>query len=48
MLRLGGCSEPYPRLPRDAVIMYCVNKGMSLWETDAALSDNRLETILES
>lgn len=29
MLKLGGCSELYPRVARDAVILFAIQRGMA-------------------
>lgn len=46
MLKLAGHSELYPRVARDAAILFAIQRGMSIWETDRALADNDLQTIL--
>lgn len=46
MLKLAGHSELYPRVARDAVILFAIQRGMSIWDTDRALAENDLPTIL--
>ena len=44
-LKLAGYSELYPRVARDAVILFAIKRGMSVWETDDALYDNGFPTL---
>jgi len=37
LLRLAGLSELYCKVPRDAVVIYCVSHGASLQETEETL-----------
>jgi len=46
MLKLGGCSELYARVARDAVILFSIQRGKDIWETDTILHDNGLATLL--
>lgn len=46
MLKLAGHSELYPRVARDAVILFAIQRGMSIWDTDRTLAENDLPTIL--
>ena len=46
MLKLACHSELYPRIARDAAILFAIQRGMSIWDTDRALADNDLPTIL--
>lgn len=46
MLKIGGCSELYPRIARDAVILFSIVHGKDIWETDRALYENGFPTIL--
>ena len=48
MLKLGGCSELYARKGREAMILFCINKGLSIFETDDMLYENGFDTILPS
>lgn len=48
MLKLGGCSELYPRVARDAAILFSIQHGMDIWETDKLLHDNGLPTLHDS
>lgn len=45
LLRLGGHSELYARRKSDAIILFCIDHGYSLDETDDVLYDNELPTI---
>ncbi len=45
MLKLGGCSELYARIPRDAAILFAIQRGMSLMDTETALHDNGFPTL---
>ena len=45
-LKLGGYSELYARVARDAVILFAVNHGKDIWETDGLLHDNGFPTLL--
>ena len=38
LLRTAGKSELYPRLKREAVILYCLRKGMSVLDTQELLA----------
>lgn len=46
MLKLGGCSELYPRVARDAVILFAIQRGMDIATTDDLLYNNRFPTLL--
>ncbi len=45
MLKIGGCSELYPRIARDAVILFSIAHGKNISETDDALYENGFPTI---
>lgn len=45
MLKLAGHSKLYPRVARDAVILFAIQHGMDIGETDGALVANGLPTI---
>ena len=45
MLKLGGCSELYPRIARDAAILFSIQHGVDIWEADKLLHDNGLPTL---
>ena len=47
MLRLGGCSELYARVGRDAVILFAVSRGMSIGEADELLYSNGFPTLVD-
>ena len=47
MLRLGGCSELYARIGRDAVILFAVSRGISIGETDELLDANGFPTLID-
>lgn len=46
ILKLAGHSELYPRIARDALILFAIQHGMSIWETDEALDENGFPTLL--
>ena len=46
MLKLGGCSELYARTKRDALILFCIFRKKSIYDTDAALYKWGLTTLL--
>jgi len=46
MLKLGGCSELYPRMARDAVILFAIQRGMDIVAADNLLYNNRFPTLL--
>ena len=48
MLKLGRHSELYARVARDAVILFAIQRGKDIWETDDLLTDNSLPTILDA
>ena len=45
-LKLGGYSELYARVARDAVILFAVSHEKDIWETDSLLHDNGFPTLL--
>ena len=47
MLKLGGCSELYARVARDAVILFAIQRGMSIAAADDLLYQNNLPTLLD-
>ena len=47
MLRLGGYSELYARVGRDAVILFAVSRGMSIGKTDELLDANGFSTLVD-
>jgi transcriptional regulator with XRE-family HTH domain len=47
LLKLAGHGELYPRMERDAIILFCLNKGVTLIDTNILLQ-KRLETLLVS
>lgn len=47
MLKLGGCSELYPRVARDAVILFAINREQGIREADRLLYDNDFPTLHE-
>ena len=47
MLRLGGCSELYARIGRDAVILFAVSRGMSIGAADELLDANGFPTLID-
>ena len=38
LLTLGGCAALYPRLRRDAAVIFALNQSLSLLETESLLS----------
>ena len=46
MLKLGGCSDLYARKKRDALILFNLQHGKSIDETDAELYKRGLDTLL--
>ncbi|MDR1687189.1 MAG: helix-turn-helix domain-containing protein [Clostridiales bacterium] len=47
LLKLAGHGELYPRIERDAIILFCLNKGVSLIDTNILLQ-KRLQVLLTS
>ena len=47
MLKLGGCSELYARVARDAVILFAVQRGMDIVAADDLLYSNGFPTLLD-
>ena len=47
VLKLGGCSELYARVGRDAVILFAVSRGMGIGETDELLYANGFPTLVD-
>ena len=45
MLKLAGYSELYPRVARDALILFAIQRDMSVWQTDEALDQNGFPTL---
>ena len=46
MLKLGGCSELFPRIERDALILFNIQHGKSIYETDKTLYELGFDTLL--
>lgn len=44
-LKLAGYSELYPRVARDAAILFAIQHGMDVWETDDLLYDNGFHAL---
>ncbi len=44
-LRLSGRSALYPRIKRDSIILFALNKGMSVYETSELLLNNGEEAL---
>lgn len=38
LLSVGGCGQLYPRVRRDAAVVFALNQGLSLWETEELLA----------
>ncbi len=47
MLKLGGCSELYARVARDAVILFAIQRGMGIADADDLLYSNGFPTLLD-
>lgn len=45
MLKLGGCSELYPRVPRDAIILYAIQRGMDIQKAEELLLDHEYPAL---
>lgn len=45
LLKLAGHGQLYPRFERDAIMLFCLNKGVSLVDANILLS-KRLEQVL--
>lgn len=48
VLKIAGHSELYPRVPRDALILFSIQRGKDIWETDDALDKNGFPTLLSA
>ena len=48
VLKIAGHSELYPRVPRDALILFSIQRGMDIWQTDDALDKNGFPTLLSA
>jgi hypothetical protein len=46
-LKYGGLNELYAKNRRDAIIIYCINNGMTLEETDETLFGFEQQTICD-
>lgn len=46
MLKIAGHSELYPRIKRDAIILYAIQRGINIWRTDRKLDEYNLPTLL--
>lgn len=47
LLTHAGCSELYPRDPRDAVVLHCLDRGLTRFECDDELYRHGLDTLLD-
>lgn len=47
MLKLGGCSELYTRVARDAAILFSIQHEMSIGDADDLLHNNDFPTLLD-
>ena len=45
LLKVAGVSDLYARNPRDSIIIYCLNKGLSLIDANEYLNDYNLELL---
>ena len=48
VLKIAGHSELYPRVPRDALILFSIQRGKDIWQTDDALESNGFQTLLSA
>lgn len=48
VLKIAGHSELYPRVPRDALILFSIQRGKDIWQTDDALDKNGFPTLLSA
>ena len=48
VLKLAGHSALYPRVARDALILFSIQRGKDIWETDDALESNGFQTLLSA
>ena len=48
VLKIAGHSELYPRVPRDALILFSIQRGVDIWQTDDALDKNGFPTLLSA
>lgn len=46
LLKISGNGALYPRVPRDAVIMYAIKNSMSRCDADDLLNQKEMETLL--
>ena len=46
MLKLGGCSELYPRTERDALILFAILHGKNISDADDELYQRGFDTLL--
>ena len=45
LLKVAGVSDLYARNPRDSIIIYCLNKGLSLIDANEYMNDYNLELL---
>lgn len=48
VLKIAGHSELYPRVPRDTLILFSIQRGVDIWQTDDALDKNGFPTLLSA
>lgn len=46
LLKIAGHSELYPRIKRDAIILYAIQRSINIWRTDRKLDEYNLPTLL--
>ncbi len=46
LLKIGGVRELYPRIKRDSIIIFALNKGLSITECDELLFEMKEKTII--
>lgn len=44
-LKIAGYSELYPRVMRDAVILFAIQRGLDIWKTENLLYENGFPTL---
>ena len=48
LLQAAGKSPLYPRLKREAVLIYCLNRGLDMMETQSLLGEKELTLLGEA
>ena len=47
LLAVGGCGALYPRVRRDAAVIFALNQKMNLWETEKLISSLPERSLFE-